>query len=336
MFSPVGLAALRALFDALRSSAQIPGLGVAVVYRGQSVDAYGLGVADVESGRAVTVNTPFNIASVTKPISAVVAMRLVELGALELDRPLRRYVGFAEFSARMLTAGGAFFEDWCGADPDFTMRHALTMTGNGVLGDGFLYNPVAFSWMSRPMAEVADTPFSSLVAEHVFAAAGMTRSDRIHRGRPLRDDLAGDLARPHTLAPSGEITGSVPPPEQGDGAAGGVISTVRDLVRFDLALDRGQLLTPKSRAQMWRPAGRGLPYGIGWFTERVRGERTVWHSGLWEGAYSALYLKVPRRHASLILLANADGLRWPAALDEGAVERSPFAQAFFDWLEGQS
>jgi hypothetical protein len=48
---------------------------------------------------------------------------------------------------------------------------------------------------------------------------------------------------------------------------------------------------------------------------------------LWEGAYSALYLKVPGRRLTLILLANSEGLRWQAGLDEAAIERSPFTTA---------
>lgn len=56
----------------------------------------------------------------------------------------------------------------------------------------------------------------------------------------------------------------------------------------------------------------------------------VWHTGLWEGKYSALYLKVPNRKLTLILLANGDGLTWESGLDEAAVERSPFATEFLN------
>jgi CubicO group peptidase (beta-lactamase class C family) len=76
------------------------------------------------------------------------------------------------------------------------------------------------------------------------------------------------------------------------------------------------------------PSGEALPYGLGWFMASPGGEPLVWHTGLWEGAYSALYLKAPARRLVLILLANSDGLRWEARLDEAAIERSPFATAF--------
>ena len=78
------------------------------------------------------------------------------------------------------------------------------------------------------------------------------------------------------------------------------------------------------------PSGAVLPYGIGWFVQELNGERLLWHSGVWEGAYSALYLKAPNRRLTLILLANSDGLKWDNGLDEAAVHRSPFVAAFLE------
>jgi hypothetical protein len=58
----------------------------------------------------------------------------------------------------------------------------------------------------------------------------------------------------------------------------------------------------------------------------------VWHSGWWPQAYSALYLKVPARRATLILLANSEGLRWDNPLHGAEVERSLFTAAFLEFL----
>jgi CubicO group peptidase (beta-lactamase class C family) len=84
---------------------------------------------------------------------------------------------------------------------------------------------------------------------------------------------------------------------------------------------------------MWAPtrtaAGATLPYGLGWYVQDVDGRRVVWHTGLWEGRYSALYLKVPAERLTLILLANSEGLRWPTPLDSADIQGSAFARAFF-------
>ena len=318
---------------ALRSTAKIPGLAVVVLRGTTCVLAEGLGFADLAAKTPVTPDTLFNIASVAKPISAVVALRLAELGRLDLDRPMREFAGFTVYRDSARAEGGIFFRDFDN-DPKkpLTLRHVLSMTANGTPGSRFFYNPPAYSWASRPLAEAVGVPFSELVARHVFIPSGMATSARIHRRLPLPDALNPYLATPYHLAPDGSFAVSAPPPPQGDGAAGGVISSALDLARFDRALTEGKLLDADSRKMMWTdgraPDGRVLPYGLGWFIKEVNGEKLVWHTGLWEGAYSALYLKVPGRDLTLILLANSDGLRWEQNLDEAAIERSPFATAF--------
>ncbi|MFY9820572.1 MAG: serine hydrolase domain-containing protein [Thermoanaerobaculia bacterium] len=331
---PPEIASFAATLDELRGQAHIPGLSVAIVRDGKVILARAFGFADLEARRPATPETPYNIASVTKPISATVALKLVELGKLDLDRPMTTYRGYSEFCAGFREDGGIFARDLhCDTEP-LTLRHMLSHTVNGKAGEAFRYNPPMYSWASRPMAEMTGEPFSALVERYVFVPAGMTRSARINRNLPLRADLAEALARPYHLDASGTLVRSEGPPPQGDGAAGGVISTVLDLAKFDLALDGGKLISPAAVRQMMTPmrnaAGAALPYGLGWFIQEYRGHKLVWHSGWWEKAYSALYLKVPDRHLTLILLANSEGVWWDNPLDKAEVEKSPFAAAFLE------
>ncbi|MEJ7811511.1 MAG: serine hydrolase domain-containing protein [Gemmatimonadaceae bacterium] len=335
-----------AALDSLRTAARIPGLSVAVVHDGRVVVARGFGYADVERRIPATAETPYNIASVTKPLAAVVALRLVERGQLDLDRPMTAYDGFTDFCAEARSGGPPlFFRDYaCDAgsgangSPPLTLRHVMSMTANGVPGTRFFYNPVSYSWASRPMMQVTGRSFSDLVAEYVFGPAGMTRSARIHRALPAPALLAAALAKPYHVDSAGAVVRSPDPPPQGDGAAGGVLSTVTDLARFDIALDAGRLLGDSARALLWTPArtpsGATLPYGIGWYVQSYQGRRLLWHSGWWEQAYSALYLKVPDRRLTVILLANSEGLWWQNPLDAAEVHRSPFAALFLRQLAG--
>jgi CubicO group peptidase (beta-lactamase class C family) len=326
---------LLAQFDSLRIAAKIPGLAVIILRDTTVVLARGLGFANVDRQIPVTPETPFNIASVSKPISAVVALRLVQDGRLDLDRPMQRYRGFAEFCDAVRAEGGIFFRDYECTGDELTLRYVLSMTANGVPGTRFWYNPPSYSWASRPMAEVTGVPFSTLVDSLVFRPAEMHRSARIHRALPLRADLAAALAIPYHIDSIGQLERSDPPSPQGDGAAGGVIASANDLARFDVALTNGRLLAPHFRDMLWQPTitpdRQPLPYGLGWFLGTVDGRRVAWHTGIWETKYSALYLKVlgnADERFTLILLANSDGLQWPTRLDEAAIEQSPFAMAF--------
>jgi CubicO group peptidase (beta-lactamase class C family) len=154
------------------------------------------------------------------------------------------------------------------------------------------------------------------------------RDARTARGLSVPFDPCGGARQ----GDEARLVPSTPPPPQGDGAAGGSVSTVMDLARFDLALDAGRLLGDSLRKLMWEPtrtaAGAALPYGLGWFVQEVHGRRVVWHTGLWEGRYSAFSLKVPAERLTLILLANSDGLRWPTPLDGADIQGSAFARAF--------
>ena len=321
-------------FDSLRLARRIPGLAAVVLRDTTVVLARGFGMADVERAVPVTPNTPFNIASVAKPIAGVVALKLAQQGLLDLDRPMTAYEGFRELCAEVRGVGGIFWGDYACDTDSLTLRHVLTMTANGRPGKRFLYNPPSFSWGSRPMMQVSGVPYSTLVDSLVLRPAGMTRSARKHRNLALREDLAKDLARPYHTDSSGVLRPSPPPGPQGDGAAGGVIATAMDLARFDIALTRGALLPDSLRQVMWSPTrtatGAVLPYGIGWFVQQHEGETLLWHSGLCEGAYSAIYLRAPSRGITLILLANSDGLWWDNPLDGAQIHRSPFVAAFLE------
>jgi CubicO group peptidase (beta-lactamase class C family) len=329
--------ALGRRFDSLRTALRIPGLAVVILRDTSVLLSRGFGLADLERGTPVTPDTPFNTASVAKPISAVVALRLAQDGLLDLDRPMRRYQVFDEFCAAARGDGGVFFADYACTDDRLTLRHVLSMTANGEApGSRFWYNPPSYSWASRPLAEVTGRSFSELVDSLVFRPAGMRNAARTNRRLPLPPRIADALATPYHIDSAGRMARSDPPPPQGDGAAGGVIASAMDLARFDIALATDRLLTPASRSALWSPmrtpSGVELPYGLGWFLGSYQGRRVAWHTGLWEGRYSALYLKVlgdtPAERLTLILLANSDALQWETRFDEAAIERSPFATAF--------
>lgn len=125
------------------------------------------------------------------------------------------------------------------------------------------------------------------------------------------------LARPYTLNEEGEIV-------RGRyrnffSAGAGMISSVRDLATFDIALDRGGLLKPETLASAWEPfqlaSGEPSIYGLGWFVEDYGGVRLIWHGGEWD-CIGALYLKVPAERLTLIALANSRALS--GAFDMGA------------------
>ena len=114
-------------------------------------------------------------------------------------------------------------------------------------------------------------------------------------------------------------------------ASTGIVTTIRDLTRFDLALRSDFLLNPQTRAAAWSNVTVGgvpLPTGLGWFVQNVDGQAVVWTFGVVKDAWSSLIVKAPNQDVTFILLANSDGLSAPFALENGDVSTSVFAKLF--------
>jgi hypothetical protein len=118
--------------------------------------------------------------------------------------------------------------------------------------------------------------------------------------------------------------------------AAGLISSVSDLARFDIALDRGTLLAEETKAQMWTPAystyrnRSDLQYGLGWYVQEFEGLQMLWHAGRWSPSTSALYLKIPEKQLAFIVLANTDNLTAPFdAIGCGDASKSALVLSFF-------
>src|SRR5262249_60884635 len=71
--------------------------------------------------------------------------------------------------------------------------------------------------------------------------------------------------------------------------------------------------------------GERLPYGLGWFVTQDQGHRLVWHYGQWGSGFSAVYVKVPERNVSIILLANSEAL---ADLEYEKIANNPLVCSF--------
>jgi CubicO group peptidase (beta-lactamase class C family) len=146
-------------------------------------------------------------------------------------------------------------------------------------------------------------------------------------------DVLRRLATPYTVDARGRATATsyvattLTP-------ASGMVSTVRDLEEFDLALKgvKGVMLRPEALAYAWTPptdaSGQPLPHAYGWFVQPYNGDRLVWQFGVSDNASSSMIITVPRRGLTLILLANSQGLTRPFSLSAGDVTVSPFARLF--------
>lgn len=261
--------------DAARVELQIPGLSVAVVREGKVILARGFGMSDVEQRVAATADTVYPIGSITKTFTATLMMQLADRGRLDLEQPVARYV------------------DWEVAT-EIRIRHVLSHTSEGTPGTRFVYSS-RFNWLDNVVEAATKEKFRELLIANVIAPAGLTRTYSAEETEGLAKPYRAD-GTPSQLPPLALHSSS------------GLSSTVLDLAQYSVALDAGKLL---QSTRMYEPSAPGMPYGYGWFTQQVAGERVVWHTSWWPDAFSGLLVKVPSRGLTLVLLANTDALVAP-------------------------
>jgi CubicO group peptidase (beta-lactamase class C family) len=302
--------------EALRVESGIPGLSGAIVQNGRVIWESGLGYQDVEALIRATAITPYPIEDLSSTLASTLLLdRCLDSGRLSLDDRVRRWVtAFPEES----TSVGQL------------LRHT---SPSGV----FRYDPDRYSSVSRVVEQCGSQRYPRAITDEILDHVGMQDSVPSHDFSDLHSILTDSLlarysrtlqrlAVPYRVDSNRRPIRSEYKPQRLNGSTG-VVSTARDLARFDIALSAGDLVSIETLQTAWSTSG-SLPTGLGWFVQRYNGEPLVWHFGLAKNSYSSLLLKVPNRQLTLILLANSDGLSAPYSLDKGDVTTSAFAKVF--------
>ena len=340
--------------DRLRKDHNIPGMAVAVLENQQVVFAEGFGYADIVNSTPVTVDTPFNIASLSKPFAAAILMKLVEKGQLDLDTAMSDILKDTDFTSVVGTFHG--YDNVCkkikefSRDPDFeyaeyafllkdyrcdresiTVRHHFTHTAQGRPGEIYRYNGFLFGFLSLVAEEVSGKPYPTLLFDHIIAPLEMTNTiPSITEER--RNQILAKRAKYYRVGFGGEFKPSEYPVTLSSSA--GIVTTALDMAKFDVGMDRNLIVSADSKTKMLSPSisnkGKPLPYGLGWFVQQHAGIKLIWHYGWAPKAYSSLILKVPERNVTFILFANSEGASADFHLGRGNVLRSPFAVSFLN------
>lgn len=320
------LSLFSAYFDALRAQAGIPGMAAAIVGDTDIIWDQGFGLQDIGNGITTRADTPFHFDGLTQLLTTTMLLRCMEEGKLRLDVPLSQYLDAVP-------------------EPNATVAQLLTHTSGPPASLSFSYNVARLEPLKLLMPACFDRSFrqafKNLLLDRLAMVDSVPGPDAGLPSLPPTDlatpaeasrysGVMARLAAPYAVSAQG-TTGSHYLVATLD-AGTGLISTVRDFAKFDLALKQGVLLRGDTLTAAWTPplGGNGLPlpHGMGWFVQSYNGEPVVWQFGSDTNASSSLVLTLPARGITLILVANSDGLAKPASLVAGDVTVSPFARVF--------
>ncbi len=179
-----------------------------------------------------------------------------------------------------------------------SVRHLLSHSSEGTVGTGYVYSSSRYAMLRQVIEAVSDTSFDAVVRTRILDRASMQW---------------------------------YPSPDLGAHAA--LVSTVDEMAKYLVALERGVLLPPQTRDRLAVPSriatGAPLPVSLGWFTQTVQGRPVMWSFGQDDPEHSgALLVRLPEQKLSLFLLANSNVLSDPFRLLMGDATKSPFAMSF--------
>jgi len=293
------------------------GVSVAVARDGRVILARGYGMANVEHSVAVTPETVFHIASISKNILSAVVLQLVDEGKLRLDDDVTKYVPEAPTQGRHVTvrqllnhtSGIYSFTSL----PNAADNERLELTHEQVLGlikdkpfefepgTRWRYDNSAFYIAGMVVERVTKQEYGAYVREHVFKPLGMSSASLCYARMVVPHLASGYEVDGGALVNAAFVSWKLP------FAAGAVCATATDLAKWQAALDSGRVLTASSLALMRTPTtladGTKIDYGLGTRLGSLDGHRVLGHSG-GGGGFRVLLESFPDDHLTIVILMN--------------------------------
>lgn len=309
---------------------RVPGVSVAVIKDFKIHWAKGYGVADVSTSRPVRTDTPFQAASISKPVTALAAMTLVQTGKLGLDDDANRHLKSWRVPEGALTrpqpvTPRSLMSHTSGADDGFgfpgyepsvprpTVVQILDGASPSNVGKvtfarppyaAYKYSGGAVTLMQLLLTDLTGEDFAALTQSRVLGPLGMADSSF---EQPPPEARAARLAHAH----NGQgAHGNVPwhiYPEQ---AAAGLWTTPSDLARLVIEVQtaargpKGQVLSQVSAREMTAPVGTG-PYAVGFGVEQ-RGQGWYFGHGGSNWGFRCSLLAHVRKGYGVVVMTNGD------------------------------
>jgi CubicO group peptidase (beta-lactamase class C family) len=334
-----------AIFSAV-SSPEAPGFAVLVRKDGQTVFERGCGLRDLRTKAKIDAHTNFRLASFTKQFTAMAIMLLVHDRKLRYDETLTEI--FPDFPAygktitvRNLlnhTSGLPDYEDLMDAvektkGPTWTPEKQIQdnevlellkkeSAGKFAPGTSWSYSNSGYVVLGLIVAKVSGKSYGEFLHRGIFAPLKMNHSVVFQKGK----NEVANRALGHT-----KEKGAFKETDQSSTSAtlgdGGIYSNLKDLAKWDGALQNHTLLSEKEMQPALTPAkladgsephwpkepnddnlapGKPVSYGFGWFLNPYESRRRMWHTGSTVGFYSVIERFMDERLTVIILSNRTD------------------------------
>lgn len=302
-----------------------PGLSIAIRHSGQVLYENSIGLARLSDNRRINANTQFRVGSITKPITGIAIMQLVEDQQLDLDDLVATHLpylpsSYARITIEQLLSHRAGLLDYIDDNTNLSSLNNMTMAdvpamldGSGLENLQFApgaagdYSNTGYVLLALVLEEVTGMTYPEYLKTNIFEPLGMHNSFVISDKEHL-----GDHGENYALSFGNKI--KVKGFNSLIYGGSGVVSTTSDLMLFAEAVLNNELvseetldLMTKSRGPLPELADYGLGWltGIGqyWHTHKYTDPNDFWHTGGFDGYRTVLYFN-PDLDLQLIILTN--------------------------------
>jgi CubicO group peptidase (beta-lactamase class C family) len=306
----------------------VPGVSIAVIHNGAIEWAQGFGSAQLE-GKPVTAETLFQAGSISKPVAAMAALRLVQQGKLSLDGDVNQSLKSWKIPAsdaapgatvtlrELLTHTAGFtvhgFPGYAADEPVPTLVQVLNGEKPANTPPIRLESPPNSKWnysgggytvMQQLVLDVSGQSFPTLLHDTVLAPIGMSHSTY---QQPLPTDMRSSAATPYNGDGTPVKDGAHTYPEM---AAAGLWTNPTDLAHYILENQRSlqgkanHVLSPEMTRQMMT-AGQGN-WGLGLQIGGSKSNPYFSHGGVNEG-FESLFVGYENSGEGAVVMTNAQG-----------------------------
>lgn len=297
---------------------KIPGLALGITHKGKEIRRE-YGFANLEHNVPVKGETAFEIGNINGQFTAAAIMILVEDGRLSLDDPITRYLPTAPDAWNKVTVmhllhGTSGLWNYA-LQPGFEVTKQLSeaqfidlLAANPPVnapGEKAEYTITDYALLGLIVENVAKQNFWVFVADRIFSPLGMTASGNRDARMIIPNRASGYTQRRN----GGWHNRDSDLTEMW--AAGSMISTVGDLLKWDASLNTEKILKKSSRDLMWTPGklngDKPHPYGFGCRVETLHGYIHILHTGS-TGGFSSCYSRFPEPGVTIVVLSNGGEL----------------------------
>ncbi len=265
-------------------------------------------------GDTLQVNDPFQLASVSKPLTATLILKLWEKGKLDLEDSLSHYFDAWPYDKRitirmLLTHRSGlpnymyFMDGWKKGENYYNedvLNRIQKDTPNVYYIPDHRYNycNTNYCLLALIAERAADTSYRAALKESIYRPVGMDAPDSLLSLKPEKNKVKG-----HNKW--GTPIEEYPNRAKGDK---GLYADARDLYRFDRALRKRKLLEDSTLKAAYTPQHKDLyqhdNYGLGWrIDQKNPDDRIIWHNGWWKG-FRTYFIRLLERDATIIVLNN--------------------------------